>query len=362
MAPDLKIRAISPDVYAGLQERARTNGRSMEAELRLIVAEAVGSSLPTNQLPATRPGKRVSMPSLVLDLQEGALNPDISITDLLRKVKVAAAKLRISDILEWVTYELDGYPDDNAVIPDYREIRGIAKGFNPLQGWLKIQFENPELEERVSTQKSRQPISEIETLAEIEDGSLTFAISSAFTKGSLSYATEARIFVARSQIVRILDAAKNRVLSWALALEEHGILGEGISFSPDEKVQATNADFQFSTHYTVHGNVGILGDVSESSVTQNIPGPMDPLAELLHALSDRAAKLDEPNGMVVALAAERAAVAAASSRPNATFVERLVGGMSSAVQGIAALAPAWAAVSSEAAKLGLNIGLPGSHL
>jgi plasmid stability protein len=360
MAPDVKIRDLSPEVYARLQERARANGRSMEAELRLLVADAVGLSLPPNHAASYQSGKKTSMSSLVLELQEQALNPDILITDLLRKAKVAAAKLRVGDILEWVTYELEGYPDDDAVIPDYREIRGVAKGFNPLRGWLKIQFENPEQEEQISTQKSRQPISEIETLAEIKDGSLTFIASNALAVG-LSNATEARIFVARSQIVRILEAVRNRILSWALALEGQGILGEGFSFSPNEKAQAANSDFRVGAqHYTVYGSVGVIGAVSDSVVSQNTGAQMEPLARALQALSNLAASVEDPGGVLVAVSAERAAIAA-SSQPNVTLVERLVAGMSSVVQGIAALGPAWTAVTTEAVKLGLNVGLPGSH-
>jgi hypothetical protein len=233
------------------------------------------------------------------------------------------------------------------------------RALTPLRGWLKIQFDDPRLEEKVSTQKSRQPISEIEPLAESEDGALTFVASSALAKG-LSYATEARIFVARSQIVRILDAVRNRVLDWALDLEEQGITGEGMSFSPDEKAQAIKSHFNFGTFNIVHGPVGVLGDVSESTVTQTINTPMESLANDLRALSDLAAGLDDPSGIVVAVAAERAAIAAASAQPSVTLVERLIGGLSSIVQGIAALSPAWATVTDAAVKLGLNIGLPGS--
>jgi hypothetical protein len=320
----------------------------MEAELRLIVADAVGLPLAL--------GKRMPISSLVLELQEQALNPNASITGLLRKVKVAAAKLGLNDILEWVTFELDGYPNDDDVIPDYRQIRGIAKGLNPLRGWLKIEFENPELEKRVSTQKSPQPISEIEALAEISDGALAFVMSSAFTKGVLSHATDARIFVARSQIIRILDAVRNRVLNWALALERQGILGEGVSFSSDEKTQASNSDFHFEPHYTVHGNVGVIGDLSESIVKQSNGASMDSLARALQSLSDVAVTLEDSRGIVVAAAAERAVTAAGSARPNITLVERLIGGMSALVQGIGALGPAWTAVTTEAARLGLHFG------
>lgn len=43
--PDAKIRDLDENVYRRLQERAQINGRSMEAELRLIVADAVASQV-----------------------------------------------------------------------------------------------------------------------------------------------------------------------------------------------------------------------------------------------------------------------------------------------------------------------------
>lgn len=42
---DVKIRDLDPTVYQRLQERARTNGRSMEAELRALVAESLSSDV-----------------------------------------------------------------------------------------------------------------------------------------------------------------------------------------------------------------------------------------------------------------------------------------------------------------------------
>jgi hypothetical protein len=41
--PDVKIRDLDPEVFRRLQERAYGNRRSMEAELRMIVAESVAS-------------------------------------------------------------------------------------------------------------------------------------------------------------------------------------------------------------------------------------------------------------------------------------------------------------------------------
>jgi len=41
--------------------------------------------------------------------------------------------------------------------------------------------------------------------------------------------------VQRSQLRGILDAVRTSVLNWSLKLEADGIVGDGMSFSPDEK-------------------------------------------------------------------------------------------------------------------------------
>jgi antitoxin FitA len=40
--PQVLVRDIDPDVFDRLKERANQNGRSLEAELRLILKEAAG--------------------------------------------------------------------------------------------------------------------------------------------------------------------------------------------------------------------------------------------------------------------------------------------------------------------------------
>lgn len=300
------------------------------------------------------------MSSLVLELQVEAMDPNIRITDLLRKVKFVAAKLGVDDILEWTNHELNGYPEDEDQIPEYRRIRGVAKAFNNLyQRWQKIEFEDHTLEDRVSTQKSNQPISEIEQMAQGADGSLTFIVSSAFALGELSHGSDPRIFVANSQIVRILDAVRNRVQDWSLDLEKRGIMGEGMSFTPEEKQRAAEAHYTTSitNNYTISGsNVGIAGPVTADSIVQNIGPSMDELLAALASLKEAASDA----GSAEVVSATDDAVVAASSGGGLSVVERALILVAATVQGIASLGPAWLAVTTEAAKLGIK-SLTGGH-
>ena len=71
--------------------------------------------------------------------------------------------------------------------------------------------------------------------------------------------------VSRSQVVAILDKVRTGVLEWALKLESEGITGDGISFTETEKQIAKK-----STHITIQNFQGVIGDVTHSTVTQNL--------------------------------------------------------------------------------------------
>lgn len=51
------------------------------------------------------------MSSAIQDLQKAICN-DHSITQLLRQTKLIAVKLRVEDVERWVSFELNGYPQN----------------------------------------------------------------------------------------------------------------------------------------------------------------------------------------------------------------------------------------------------------
>jgi hypothetical protein len=173
------------------------------------------------------------MASLVLDLQSAAMDRGTTVSDLLRRVKVVAAKLQLNEVSEWVDHELNGYPEDDEKIPLYREIRGEVRGLNPLLGWRPVHGD-----ERIlaiaGTMKTRQSASELETLiTDLKDGSsLSFGVPEAFRKNVDTTAgvppTDVRVFVQKGQIVAVLDAIRTRVLDWVwMAVENRLNLAAG---------------------------------------------------------------------------------------------------------------------------------------
>jgi len=67
-----------------------------------------------------------------------------------------------------------------------------------------------------------------------------------------------------NQIISIVETVRGQVFNWALALEEKGILGEGLTFTSKEKEIAE----QSVTINNIENFQGVLGNVSDSNVTQ----------------------------------------------------------------------------------------------
>ena len=85
-------------------------------------------------------------------------------------------------------------------------------------------------------------------------------------------------------ISAILNSIRNRLIEWSLNLEEQGILGEGMTFSKEEKEKAeTNPAINIGN---IHNFQGLLGSVTHSTVSQTMTmtvhsGNFESLAEYL---------------------------------------------------------------------------------
>lgn len=207
------------------------------------------------------------MKSLVLELQREAMNSNSRMSDVLRKAMVVATKLKVQDLRAWVEAELKGYTKDKE-IPSYRKVNGTLKAWNPYNGWIPVIVRHSELSERLSKRSIAQPISELESLIQQKDEGAVlqvplphewlmkfFADSKEFRLGMVP-----TLIVDKSQIEGILDAVRNEILNWSLALESQGILGDGMSFSTEEVDKAK------STVYNIQSFQGILGNVASSTV------------------------------------------------------------------------------------------------
>lgn len=204
------------------------------------------------------------MSSLVLELQRDALEKTVSTTDLLRKAMVVARKLRVTDIEQWISHELNGYPEGSEV-PSYRYLRGEPKVFNPYNGWVPLMMSDAKQAELLSKRGTSQSIAELEMIA-FGKGNFIYMRYPKRTEQSLmngmDIPMEPALVASSSQVHGILDRVRNTVLDWALGLEEKGIMGEGMSFTPDEKKEAGSVTVNLS-------NLGsIVGSMRDSQIQQ----------------------------------------------------------------------------------------------
>jgi len=201
-------------------------------------------------------GKQVS---LVLELQKLASDSKVSVAELARKALMVASKLGLGEFKKWVELELHGYR--NGDVPPYRIVICQIEAFNPYRGWIPIIFPDKNSAEVWTRVGNRQSVGELEALVlkGDQEGQLQIPFPSyvvAYLMESLSTDFFPNRFCARSQIVGILDAVRNTILEWALKLEEQNILGEGLTFSEEEKEKARTTD---SVHIeNFHGVFGTL--------------------------------------------------------------------------------------------------------
>ena len=206
--------------------------------------------------------------SIVLELQRDALDEKIRTSSLLRKALVVAKKLRIKEFEEWTNKELSGYQSADTT-PHYRLLRGEVKAWNPYHGWVPVYFSNPQQAEAYSLRGCGQAIPEIEgLLPTLQKPNGYFVMP--FAKNielqllkSIHPLTEPKLHINPGEIFGIVETVKTVILNWALQLEQDGILGEGLTFSPNEQEKATNS-------HAYHVN-NFYGPVGQSQIQQQSP-------------------------------------------------------------------------------------------
>lgn len=213
--------------------------------------------------------------SLLQGVQNAAIDATVPISTLLRRCAVLAARLNNDELRTWVFKELNGY--DNADdLPDYRVLGAHATGH--LAGPFNSGYQNitippmvlPEWGRRYAEEvRFTQPIATIEDLGKGEGvvscqwpGNLLAYMQTKegnkFANGLVLYA--AWQTVAKASVVGIVDTVRNRVLEFALRLEQEAPAA-GEPDKPDSTVSDATVRQLYQT--IIHGNV--IGNVATGS-------------------------------------------------------------------------------------------------
>jgi hypothetical protein len=210
--------------------------------------------------------------SLVLELQREALSHDTKVSPLLRKAKAVAVKLKLEEFRVWVDLELEGY--QGREVPAYRLIKGQLKALNPYRGLIPMMFGDPEIAEKVSSHHCRMGLGPIEELVSKHDDTedtfhvpLPDNLQLSLMQLQGDYPLPCVLLLPKSGLVRILDSVRNSILDWSLKLEADGILGEGMSFSSQEKEVASGRADQLGPPI----NILMIGKMENSQVQHGSP-------------------------------------------------------------------------------------------
>lgn len=209
---------------------------------------------------------KLSETSIVLQLQELALNPESNVEELLNKALLVARKLKIKKFRKWCELELEGYNDE--ALPQYRIFRGQLKVFNPYHG-LQPFIIPSEFDEIVTTIKMDLSIGEINNLLKQDSETFEYVISNEAKLHLMSLQNsiaqlEPRVIFKRSQLLGVPSKLRNIILNWSLQLEEDGILGKGLKFTEKEKEAAMSVN-----HFNIQNMQGVAGNVTGGTINQN---------------------------------------------------------------------------------------------
>ena len=207
---------------------------------------------------------------LISEIQREAIDSKASVSSLLRKVKLAAAKLKLETLASWVDLELNGYPTRE--VPAYRKFSGSLRYWNEYQGWQPLGGDAGIIR-MLSEVTFGESVASIEALVAGKSSSLLSqfppAILEILSKGMGINVAQAGAEVATAKAVGILDAVRTAVLDWAIEMERAGVHGEGLSFSSTEQQKAQSASnvFNIGSIGTFTGNLGVgitSGDITSA--------------------------------------------------------------------------------------------------
>ncbi|WP_447754540.1 AbiTii domain-containing protein [Pseudomonas nicosulfuronedens] len=223
------------------------------------------------------------MPALVSELVSAAIDPTVSSAELLRRALVVTRRLGVSELVDWINGELNGY--HSGEVPQYRRVKGQLVVENPIHGPIPL-FSDPDFVDDLTDFPIRQSLPELIEVSKSTTGIFSHFPTSVeqrlmrMIEESNGVALRPALKFSTVQINGVIEKVRSRVLEWALDLEEKGVLGEGMTFSPEEKQIVQQQHYHFGD---VSGSQIQIG-TSESSQHQ-AGGDMTALTALIEHLA-----------------------------------------------------------------------------
>ena len=249
--------------------------------------------------------------NLLEDIQNAASDPSSSVSTLLRKCRILAARLGNQKLEDWIVWESNGYPEDVSV-PNYRiwqlQVRGNFLGPYSKYNHAPIPTVNlpKNVQKNYSEYKCRFSIASVESTMENENKAVltTEGLTSVLGRNVYSGMTCVECWAEFSvgDCIELLNAVRNRILDFSLTLwKENPTAGETSStvkqsLSPDKITQIFNT--------TVHGGTAnLLGTANHSSVEFNVMP--DDFKSVCHVLKSNGASAEDITELEKALVEDK---------------------------------------------------------
>ena len=258
------------------------------------------------------------MDGVVIELQRELLDSDCNILNALRKAHLIASKLNLMEFDSWIQSELSGYKCSEDEIPEYRQISGELKAWNPYHGWVPVLFQDGELETNICKRKLRDSISAIMAI-KTDSGSFIINIPAEGARlldkmTTSPLPTKYAVSFSSHLLQVIIEKVKNGLLEWTLALEKQGIIGENMVFDQSETSAAQSVPQQINYYYgtVINGNadhsqvsigdhnnlqleddntVSIIDEIRESMASEHLSADDKEIAEEM--VEDLKTKIEE---------------------------------------------------------------------
>ena len=209
----------------------------------------------------------------------------IDLESALKQLKLLLIDLNKKELVNWVDYELQGYPDD-VELPTYRLYSGSLKGTflnyhtQCSNGPIPLKSDTPEvIKEYTEKVQFRESISSLKRLQSAEGrvqlsipGNLLPSIQGCAAV-SMTYLMSACIEVSDITVTEIISTVENKILDIFIALEdEFGVLDDldiDLSNSKDRDIKKTQ-QIIYNIIYDNHIEIGNNNKIKNSTFNSKI--------------------------------------------------------------------------------------------
>jgi hypothetical protein len=249
--------------------------------------------------------------TLLEEIQEAAVDASVDLSTLLRRCKLLSARLGSRPLETWLLLEANGYPKD-VEVPDYRVWPLSLKGHfaGPFGSGIRnapipLATLPPEARDAYEHFEYRASVASVEAGLKVADGPLQVSTGDlAMVLGMKVYqgqnCVQAWAEFSGAHLVELLNAVRNRVLDFALAIwKESPQAGEASNATAGLTTERITQIFNTTVY---GGSANLIGSAIASSIVVRIG--IGDLASLEQALVQHGVAMQDIEELRAAVLAE----------------------------------------------------------